>query len=107
MNNFRKIISLLLLMAVFIVSCDKDSLNTKPLDKISSAATWADGPLSEAFVFNVYSFLGYGGFEEQALAGYTDEAIVQHGVLKPGIAFLHKPFTAKVLAQKIRETLGH
>jgi starch-binding outer membrane protein, SusD/RagB family len=78
MNNFRKIIGILLLIAVFIVSCDKDSLNTKPLDKISSAATWADGPLSEAFVFNVYSFLGYGGFEEQALAAYTDEAMFTH-----------------------------
>jgi starch-binding outer membrane protein, SusD/RagB family len=78
MNKFRKIIGMLLLMAVFIVSCDKDSLNTKPLDKISSTATWADGPLSEAFVFNVYSFLGYGGFEEQALAAYTDEAMFTH-----------------------------
>src|SRR6266850_1046647 len=26
------------------------------------------------------------------MSGYTDEAIVQHGVLNPGIAFLHKPF---------------
>jgi starch-binding outer membrane protein, SusD/RagB family len=63
---------------VFILSCNKDALNTKPLDKISSVATWADGALSEAFVFNVYSFLGYGGFEEQALAAYTDEAMFTH-----------------------------
>ena len=60
------------------LSCDKDFLNTKPLDKISSAATWSDGALSEAFIFNVYSFLGYGGFEEQALAAYTDEAMFTH-----------------------------
>ena len=39
------------------------------------------------------------------MSGYTDEAIVQHGVLKPGIAFLHKPFTSSVLGRKIRETL--
>ena len=39
------------------------------------------------------------------MSGYTDEAIVQHGVLAPGIAFLHKPFTAQALAQKIREVL--
>ena len=63
---------------VFVLSCNKDFLNTKPLDKISSDATWADGALSEAFIFNVYSFLGYGGFEEQALAGYTDEAMFTH-----------------------------
>ena len=38
----------------------------------------ADGALSQAFVFNVYSYLGYGGFEEQALAAYTDEAMFTH-----------------------------
>jgi CheY-like chemotaxis protein len=39
------------------------------------------------------------------MSGYTEEAIVQHGVLKPGIAFLHKPFTSDTLAQTIREVL--
>ncbi len=78
MKNIKTKISLLLLSTVFILSCNKDALNTKPLDKISSVATWADGALSEAFVFNVYSFLGYGGFEEQALAAYTDEAMFTH-----------------------------
>ncbi len=66
------------LLMVFALSCNNDFLNTKPLDKISSDATWADGALSQAFIFNVYSFLGYGGFEEQALAAYTDEAMFTH-----------------------------
>ena len=39
------------------------------------------------------------------MSGYTDEAIVQHGVIKPGIAFLHKPFTSDALGLKIREVL--
>jgi PAS domain S-box-containing protein len=39
------------------------------------------------------------------MSGYTDEAIVQHGVLLPGIAFLHKPFTSDALGRKIREVL--
>ncbi|MDP2319172.1 MAG: PAS domain S-box protein [Acidobacteriota bacterium] len=39
------------------------------------------------------------------MSGYTDDAIVQHGGLKPGIAFLHKPFTANAIARKLRETL--
>jgi two-component system, cell cycle sensor histidine kinase and response regulator CckA len=39
------------------------------------------------------------------MSGYTDESIVQHGVLQPGLAFLHKPFTAGALRRKIREVL--
>jgi CheY-like chemotaxis protein len=39
------------------------------------------------------------------MSGYTEEAIVQHGVLKPGIAFLNKPFTSETLGAKIREVL--
>jgi DNA-binding NtrC family response regulator len=39
------------------------------------------------------------------MSGYTEEAIVQHGVLKPGIAFLHKPFTSDTLGRKIRAVL--
>jgi starch-binding outer membrane protein, SusD/RagB family len=63
---------------LFAGSCNSDFLNTKPLNTVSSGATWADGPLSEAFVFGVYAYLGYGGFEEQALAAYTDEAMFTH-----------------------------
>jgi len=39
------------------------------------------------------------------MSGYTEEAIVQHGVLKPGIAFVNKPFTSQTLGAKIREAL--
>ena len=78
MKNLQIKIGILCLTAALVVSCNTEFLNTKPLDKISSSATWSDGALSEAFIFNVYSYLGYGGFEEQALAAYTDEAMFTH-----------------------------
>jgi PAS domain S-box-containing protein len=39
------------------------------------------------------------------MSGYTEDVITQHGVLQPGIAFLHKPFTSDTLGQKIRDVL--
>jgi signal transduction histidine kinase/CheY-like chemotaxis protein len=39
------------------------------------------------------------------MSGYTEEAIVEHGVPKPGVAFLHKPFTSDALVRKLREVL--
>jgi len=39
------------------------------------------------------------------MSGYTDEAIVQHGVLSPGTQFLQKPFTNEFLARMVREVL--
>jgi PAS domain S-box-containing protein len=39
------------------------------------------------------------------MSGYTDDAIVRHGVLGAGMAFLSKPFTPDALALKVSEVL--
>ena len=40
------------------------------------------------------------------VSGYTDDTIVRHGVLEPGLAFLQKPFSPKTLARKVGEVLA-
>jgi two-component system cell cycle sensor histidine kinase/response regulator CckA len=39
------------------------------------------------------------------VSGYTDDAVVRHGVLQEGMPYLQKPFAPRVLASKVREVL--
>jgi hypothetical protein len=38
-------------------------------------------------------------------SGYTENAIVHHGRLDPGVALLNKPYRKKELAEKLRQVL--
>jgi two-component system, cell cycle sensor histidine kinase and response regulator CckA len=45
------------------------------------------------------------GIKTLYVSGYTDKAIVHHGILDSNIAFLQKPFTTEHLMQKIHEVI--
>jgi len=76
-----KILSRVTITALIIylfTNCNRDFLNTKPLDQVSSTDAWKDGALAESFVTGIYSGLGQGGFDEQMLASLSDEAVFTH-----------------------------
>ena len=39
------------------------------------------------------------------MSGYTDDAVVRHGMLEPGLAYLEKPFRPPMLLKKVRGVL--
>ena len=45
------------------------------------------------------------GIKVLFMSGYTDDAIVHHGVLEEGAEFIQKPFSPDELAVKVREVL--
>ncbi len=47
----------------------------------------------------------YPPFKVLYMSGYTDDIIMDHGVLKKGINFIQKPFSNKALTLKVRKVL--
>src|SRR5690606_27518167 len=56
----------------------KDFMVLTPPGQVADVLAWKDGPLAEAFVNGIYSGLGLGGFHEEMLASFSDEAIFTH-----------------------------
>lgn len=80
-NITQKAITALIVVCSMLSGCNKDFLNTKPLDQVQATDTWKDPALAQAFINGIYSGLGQGGFigsGEEMLAAFSDEAIFTH-----------------------------
>ncbi|MHA6246361.1 RagB/SusD family nutrient uptake outer membrane protein [Pontibacter sp. CAU 1760] len=81
MKKFNRLKSLswgVITALVLSTGCNDDFLDTQPLTQIPSNVVWTDASLAEAFVTNLYTALGNGGFDEQMMASLTDEALFTH-----------------------------
>jgi CheY-like chemotaxis protein len=45
------------------------------------------------------------GIKVLFMSGYTDEAVLHHGILESNVAYLQKPITPDTLARKVRDVL--
>jgi len=45
------------------------------------------------------------GMKVLYMSGYTDNAVLNSGILHQNVAFLQKPFTPAALTEKVREVL--
>jgi CheY-like chemotaxis protein len=95
-----------------------ESLGYKPLAAANAAAALALVEAGEKFDLLFTDVIMPGGMNGRELAeeiarrrpgtrvlftsGYTENAIVHHGRLDPGVALLNKPYRKKDLAEKVR-----
>jgi DNA-binding NarL/FixJ family response regulator len=45
------------------------------------------------------------GLKVLFMSGYTDDAVLRHGLIEAEMAFIQKPFTPLSLATKVRQVL--
>ena len=79
MNYIVKCLSFSLLLGATMIACNSDFLDTKPLDKLSGDAVWADQALSEAFVTDVYNGIRDGILDQMSFDCQTDNALYSFG----------------------------
>lgn len=64
---------------VLLIACNKDFLDTVPLDKPEASVVWSDPALSEAFVTDIYNAFHNGILDGQNMDCITDNAKFNFG----------------------------
>ncbi|MBF9255493.1 RagB/SusD family nutrient uptake outer membrane protein [Pontibacter sp. 172403-2] len=78
MNKIKSLSLGVITAMALMTGCKDDFLDTQPLSSVPSELVWTDAALAEAFVTDLYTVLGVGGFDEQMQASLTDEAVFTH-----------------------------
>ncbi len=79
MKKILKTILIPLCSVVLVTSCNKDFLNTQPLDKAAAASTWSDASLSEMFVTEIYNGVSEGYLQQNSGDNQTDNSLFNFG----------------------------
>ena len=79
MKRSIKFISTLITAGVLFGACNKDFLNTVPLDKPPADVVWSDPALSEAFVTDIYNVYHDGILNQESMDCISDNALFNFG----------------------------
>jgi len=79
MKTIIKNILPLAILGIVFSGCNKDFLNTLPLDKPPASTVWADPSLSEAFVTDIYNVYHDGLLNQESMDCITDNCLYNFG----------------------------
>jgi len=79
MKKILKSILIPLCSVILVTSCNKDFLNTQPLNVAAAGATWSDASLSEMFVTEIYNGVSEGYLQQNSLDNQTDNSLFNFG----------------------------
>ncbi|MEO8412472.1 MAG: RagB/SusD family nutrient uptake outer membrane protein [Ginsengibacter sp.] len=79
MKRILNIILPIITISTLLSACNKDFLNTQPLDKPPASVVWADPSLAEAFVTDIYNVYHDGILNQESMDCISDNALYNFG----------------------------
>jgi two-component system cell cycle sensor histidine kinase/response regulator CckA len=105
-----------MLTRTILVACGYRVLEAVDGDQALKVAVEYDGPIHLLITDVVMPGVGGRAVAEKLtewyprlrviyVSGYTDDAVIRHGVLREGVNFIQKPFSPAAIARKVRDVL--